>query len=417
MGSSTAWHLANQGESVRLLEMQDSVYTSGSSYGEARIARSSNRGNDMWSYLHNYSVAETQLLIDYLNSQEDGSPFKMEDIYTTSPVTYVGVSAIHDRLLSSLIRQEVDYDMATNPREGKSKFEVVLPDSVLIQREYNKHSGMVNPRKLIACLHEAIKKKGSKISYGTRVTDLRYNKNTDVYEITAENGTGETEVLKAHQIISAAGPHSGELLRNIAPVFEELINPQRVFLAFLRINADKYNSLSGEEKEKLSSFYPVINSHKGTREGSFFSMIEYYDENNLPIFKIGGHFQRSPIANLDGVWEQEVSPDEIAWSMKSTAGYFKMLSLPIEEEDLDVVDGYSCVYSLTETEVPLVTPILNESGEPDHDCIVLGGMSGVGAKGAMTYGLIAANLMTDHSPIDSTYLSTARSLGVERLME
>lgn len=60
MGSSTAWHLSDQGNSILLLEKQDSIYNQGSSYGEARIARSSNRGNDIWSYLHNSSVAETQ---------------------------------------------------------------------------------------------------------------------------------------------------------------------------------------------------------------------------------------------------------------------------------------------------------------------------------------------------------------------
>lgn len=41
MGSSTAWHLSNQDENVILIEQQDSVYTFGSSFGEARIARAS----------------------------------------------------------------------------------------------------------------------------------------------------------------------------------------------------------------------------------------------------------------------------------------------------------------------------------------------------------------------------------------
>jgi len=52
MGSSTAWHLSDQGNSVLLLEKQDSVYTQGSSFGEARIARSSNRGNDTASMIN-----------------------------------------------------------------------------------------------------------------------------------------------------------------------------------------------------------------------------------------------------------------------------------------------------------------------------------------------------------------------------
>jgi len=55
MGSATAWQLANEGHKVLLIEQQDTVYTTGSSQGTARIARSSNRGDDIWSYLHNLS--------------------------------------------------------------------------------------------------------------------------------------------------------------------------------------------------------------------------------------------------------------------------------------------------------------------------------------------------------------------------
>jgi len=115
MGSSTAWHLSHQDQSVLLLEKQDSIYTHGSSYGEARIARSSNRGNDLWSYLHNRSLTETETLIEYLNSIEDGQTFTMKDIYTTSPVTYVGRITIFEKLMASLIRQNVDYKIASNP--------------------------------------------------------------------------------------------------------------------------------------------------------------------------------------------------------------------------------------------------------------------------------------------------------------
>ena len=85
--------------------------------------------------------------------------------------------------------------------------------------------------------------------------------------------------------------------------------------------------------------------------------------------------------------------------------------------DLELVDGYSCVYSLTETEVPLVTPIVRADSTPNTDFIVLGGMSGVGAKGAMTYGLIAANLMNGVSETDSMYAVTQKALGFERLLE
>jgi len=417
MGSSSAWHLTNTGHNVLLIEKQDSVYTQGSSYGEARIARSNNRGNDIWSYLHNRSLKETKVLIDFLNKSGDGSQYKMEDIYTTSPVTYVGRIGIYDKLFASLKRQKVDYDMAITPAEGASKFNVQLPDSVLIQREYNQHSGMVNPKTLITYLHQAVKQKGSQINYNTKVIDLKYNSEKKHYEIqTQSEKTGETHLIRTQKIVSAAGPYTGQLLKNVAPYFDDLINPQRVFLAFFKIKENIYRVLSADHKEKLQSYYPVINSSKGTRAGSFFSMIEYYDYNKHPVIKVGGHFQRSAIDDLDQVWRKQLTAEEIEWSQNSTAAYFKLLNIPVTLNDLELVKGYSCVYSLTENEVPFITPIPNEDNSPNNNCIVMGGMSGVGAKGAMTYGLIAADLINETTQTDSLHLVTAKALGFDRLL-
>lgn len=419
MGSSAGWHLSGNNNPILLLEMQDSVYTYGSSYGEARIARSNNRGNDIWSYLHNRSVKETQDLVEYLNSTEEGAPYAMDMVYTTSPVTYVGRTRIYERLLASLERQKVTYDMASTPQEGKANYDVNLPDSVLIQREYNQHSGTMNPKALIQLLHRGITKKGGEIRYQTKVTKLQYNEKNQWYEIETKNiKNGKTEVLRSKKIVSAAGPYTGQLLKDIAPYFEDLISPERVFLAFYKIKESAYANLSGDDRAKLRDFYPVINSSKGTRSGSFFSMIEYYDEKDQPIIKIGGHFQRSSIENLDEVWKRELSQEEIDWSLNSTADYMQLLNLPIRKEDFELVNGYSCVYSLTSSEVPLVTPILTKERTPNNNFIVMGGMSGVGAKGAMTYGLIAAEQISGNmAEKDSLYQVTAEAIGFGRLKE
>ena len=416
MGSSAAWHLSDQGNSILLLEKQDSIYTQGSSLGEARIARSSNRSSDIWSFLHNKSVAETQRLINYLQGEAASPAYKIEDLYTTSPVTYVGRTKVYEQLRASLIRQNIEYQMAITPEEGMSKFDVTLPDSVLIQREYNTHSGTLNPHKLISYLHKAIAKKGNKIYYNTEVTDIRFNEESDLYEIEAKDAaTGSVRLLHAKNVISAAGPYTGKLLKNVAPYFDNLINPQRVFLAFLKIKKADYQNLTNEEKEKIKSFYPVINSSKGTRDGSFFSMIEYFDKDSVPVIKIGGHFQRTEIDNLDKVWAKDLSVSEVAWSLTNTLEYFQLLNLPVSQDQIEYVNGYSCVYSLTETEVPFVTPILNEDNSPNERFIVLGGMSGVGAKGTMAYGLIAANILNKKSSNDSLYNVVKKALGVERL--
>ena len=414
MGSSAAWHLSKSGKEVLVLEKQDSIYTEGSSYGEARIARSSNRGNDIWSYLHNRSVKETGELIAFLNNEDQSNPVKMEDIYTTSPVTYVGRLHIYDKLLASLVRQNVDYKMAITPQEGEEIFDVQLPDSILIQKEYNKHSGTINPKVLIKTLHRAVRKKGNQVRYNQQATGIKRLDNG--FEINVQDlTTGNYNTLKAKNVISAAGPYTGILLNEIAPYFDKLINPQRVFLAFFRIKKETYNNWDVNQKQKLSEAYPVINSSAGTRDGSFFSMIEYLDEEGVPVIKIGGHFQRSDIQNLDEVWKKGLSDKEISWSKENTLRYFELLKLPHNSDLLELVDSYSCVYSLTQTEVPYVSNLLLDNENPDPHFVVLGGLSGVGAKGAMTYGLIATNLLLGIDEENLMYQKVKEALGIERL--
>ena len=70
MGSSTAWQLSKYNQNVLLIEQQDSIYTFGSSFGEARISRSLGPKDNIFSYLQQTSVSETQHLIDYLMKDE-----------------------------------------------------------------------------------------------------------------------------------------------------------------------------------------------------------------------------------------------------------------------------------------------------------------------------------------------------------
>ena len=250
------------------------------------------------------------------------------------------------------------------------------------------------------------------IMYNTSVTQIQKVDDTEAYKVAIKGAT-----FKTKSIVSAAGPYTGELLRQHAPYLDSLINPQRVFLAFLKIKPSTYAALAENQKKKLLDYYPVINSSKGTRSGSFFSMIEYYDEHDHPVIKIGGHFQRSNIDKLDKVWQQELEQSEIEWSINSTADYIKLLNIPITKSDLVFDHGYSCVYSLTDTEVPLVTPLIGEGKNPDNNFVAMCGMSGVGAKGAMTYGLIASNIILNKTEKDTSFNTVTKALGYERLLE
>ena len=338
----------------------------------------------------------------------------MTDIYTTSPVSYVGRLGIFDQLMASLIRQNVTYKIAATPEEGMRIFDAVLPDGVLLQREYLQHSGTLNPAMLIRYLHTAIRINGGKVYYNRKVTGLNKSKNGWLISYRDSDAAEDFE-LEIDRVVSAAGPFTGQLLKEVAPYFDELINPQRVFLCFFEIDPKRYNELSNKNKEKLIHAFPVINSSKGGRMGSFFSMIESFTSDSIPIIKIGGHFQRSSISDLDEVWRKEVNAEEQEWSRSNLLDYFHMLRIPIGNEDLQFHDDYSCVYSLTESEVPLVTPIIGDDGNPDTTFVVLGGMSGVGAKGTLTYGKVAADLMIGNEPQTEEEIQLHDAFGYRRL--
>ena len=415
MGSATAWHLVNANIDVLVIEQQDSIYTYGSSLGTARIARSSNRSNNMWSYLHNRTVAEAEKLISFLNEGQEAVKYSMDDIYNTTPANYVGLSRIFDQLVGSFKTQKVDGKLATTPQEGEDLFNIQIPEGVLYHREYNPHTGTINPKQLISHLHTGIRKKHGRVLYSHRVESLV--EKDGLFEITVTDlKTEEIKTIKSRKVVSAAGPYTGSLLKDVAPYFQVLITPQRVFISFFKVESEVWNNYSKDQKKQVFDGYPVINSSAGTRKGSFFSMIEYIDTDGIPVIKIGGHHQRSDITDLDSVWKQDVSEEEIAWSRRNTLNYFDMLNVPLDSTSLNYIDGYSCVYSLTKTEVPYVTSIKDSNGNENKNLVVVGGMSGGGAKGTMAYGLIAAHLLLNHSESDQQYQEARKALGYDRLI-
>lgn len=411
MGSSTGWELSQAGEKVLLIEQQDSIYTFGSSLGEARISRSLGVKDDIFSFLQQKSVAETRGLIDYLNESESNQ-HSMDDIYRTSPVTYIRYESQEEEINLLLKDQEDHYEFAPDIETARKLFSMEIPDSVMIIREYKQYSGTLNPKVLISKLHKGIAYAGSNVLYNEKVISLR-RKNA-LYEIQIENTkTGQLRTLLSKKIVAAAGPYNGELMEDIAPYFKKLITPKRLFLAFLKINPTIYNSFSTEQQERLQQSYPVADISPEI----FYSMIENFDEDGQPILKVGGHFLRTEIGDLDEIWKEALTQDEIDWSKTNTTRYLKLLDLPVEFDQLEFVRGYSCVYSLTDSEVPYVTSIVDQNNEIDQNIVVIGGMSGIGAKGSLAYGLIASNLLLNKDDTTIMYQKTKAALGVQRLMK
>jgi len=413
MGSAAAWELSRHGQNVLLIEQQDSIYTYGSSFGEARISRSLGPKNDIFSYLQQTSVAETQKLISYLNKVSKRKLHSMEDIYASSPVTYIyGKSQQHE--VNLLLDGQIDhYEYAPSSERALEMFDITIPDSLMVIREYKEFSGTLNPKVLISKLHQGIKYSGSEILYNEKVASLQRKK--DHYEIEITNTkTGENRVILSKKVVSAAGPYTGTLVKSIAPYFNQLITPQRLFLAFLKLEKNTFDSFSTQQKKRLHEYYPIIDDYD---PDMFYSMIEKYDEDGAPILKIGGHFLRTDIQNLDEVWQKELTQNEIDWSKNNTLTYFNMLNMPIDATALNFYKGYSCVYSLTETGVPYVTNAVNDKNEIDPNFVIVGGMSGIGAKGSLAYGLIATNLLLNIEDTTKIYQITKTALGVDRLLE
>jgi glycine/D-amino acid oxidase-like deaminating enzyme len=412
MRSSTAWELSKYGQDVLLIEQQGSVYTSGSSFGEARISRSLGPNQDIFSFLQRTSVSETKNLINYLNKGEIGELHAMENIYTTSPVTYIySKSQLND--VEELLDGQTDkYEYASNADEAKEKFGMKISDTTMVIREFKQYSGTLNPKVLIEKLHKGIRKAGNRINYNQKVISLK--KEDGIYKIKImDTKTGAAKTILSKKVVAAAGPYNGTLVKDIAPYFSSLISPKRLFLSFLKIDSDKYDILTVEQKKKLKESYPVayLNSE------IFYSMIEEYDEEDNPLLKVGGHFLRTDIMDLDAVWAMELTAQEIQWSKENTVDYLSKLNLPIELSDLEYDRGYSCVYSLTTSEIPYVSKVLKNDIDFDSSFVLVGGMSGVGAKGSLAYGLIAADLILDNKNDSFMYQKAKSALGSERLMK
>ncbi|NKB88472.1 MAG: FAD-dependent oxidoreductase [Acidobacteria bacterium] len=410
MGSSTAWQLARAGQRVLLLEKQAAVYSQGSSFGDARIARSLGPPGDMWSYMHNRTVSEAEQLIAFL--RDHGDDAAMTDIYSTSPVNYVRNEGRLEGY-AYLPDQPDEYEIATTPEEGVARFGLAIPSDVFVVREYKEHSGTINPSALIGLLHRAIGLAGGHVEYGREVTELG---RTDTgYELLIRtDGEEAGHRLVAPKVVSAAGPYTGPLLSEIAPEFDELISPERVFLAFYEIAPDFWEGLSTEQQGRLRDLFPAINSTVATRDGTNFSMIERDTERGTPILKIGGHFQRSEIEDLDAVWAQELSAEELEWASSSLLRHLSLLDLELTSDHLLLDSGYSCVYSLTATEVPYVTHALRPDESVDPNLVIVAGLSGVGAKGALAYGVIAADLVLDRTEASAEYVAARAAFGLER---
>lgn len=407
MGTSVMWKLVEQGEKALLVDQEGKDNRNCSSFGSARIARSLGPKKDVFSYVHNQTIEEVKSLIRFLNRNKSSAKHKMEDIYSTSPVSYLYKKDQYDAINKLRYKkQRNDYRRASGDSAFR-KFGVTLKDDEVLVREFRKYSGTINPAELINKLRLAIGKKKGKIKYNTKVTKLI--KKGDFFELELLNlKTNKSKIIQTKKVIVAAGPYTVSVLKNFAPYFNRVITPKRVLLSYFKISDKRYQQLSETEKKSIFNAQPIFSQIKK----EYFSMIERFDENNAPIFKAGGHKIRRNITDIDKVWNLEPRKKEVKWIKKKFRKHFEMLEIFLKKKDIELVAAYNCVYSVTRSEIPLVMNVQNAYGSLDKNIVVIGGMSGIGAKGCLAYGAIGANLILGKTGNDSKiYRKAVKAFG------
>jgi glycine/D-amino acid oxidase-like deaminating enzyme len=402
MGSSAAWQLSQYGEKVLLIEQQGPVYTYGSSYGESRISRSLGPEEDIFSFIHNKTVSEAKRLISFLNTIENDALHSMEDIYVTNPVTYIFDDTGTDEIKALCHpKQQDNYKVAT-AKNISEVFGMNLQNSDTVIREYRDYTGMIKPKVLISKLHKAIKHHNNEILFSQTIISI--SEKDSFYEIeTIDSNTLKSKTFQTEKLVIAAGPYTGKLLTKIAPSFDKLISPVRVFSAFFKIKKATYKTFTDQEKETIRLSVPLFYQYGNM----FYAMIDSIDDDGSAIFKTGGHAVYNSIENMDECWGIKPSAENIEWSGEELYQYLKAINISLEKEDIEYVHGHSCVYSLTATKIPVVTAVKNKI---DNSLVVIGGMNGVGAKGSLCYGLIAANTLLNKEDRDPMYIKTRNVL-------
>lgn len=388
MGASAAWKLAERGAKVTMIEQQEKNYSIGSSYGTTRIARSLGPKKDVYSYVHNVTLKEVSKLVAFLNSEDPKQPHTMEDVYTTLPVTYLHPSSDRPKISKFRFKkQKNDYSKASQSSSFR-KFGMTIPEDTFVVREKRQYSGSLNPTALQDKLRAGIEKKGGRIKYQHQVVGLL--KKDDIFELEIlDLKTKKVQHLKANKVVVAAGAYTSEILKDFAPYFNQILTPKKIALSFIKIKDTRYQELTEAEKATFQSGFPFF-SQLGKQ---YFAMISSEENGKSPIIKAGGHQQRQNIQNLEKIWNEAPTEKDKKWIQKQYLKHLKMLEIHLTKNDLEEVISYNCVYTETQSQTPIVSAIFNKNGALDRDIAVIGGMSGIGAKGCLCYGMLATDLM------------------------
>ncbi len=338
MGSSVAWKPVDRGANVTLIGQQDQSYLNGSSYGKARISRSLGPKKDVFSYAHNQTIKEVTKLIDFLNGDSTNKEHSIDDIYSSSPVSYLYPRDQYNEIKKLRYKKQKNDFNSASQRSAFRKFRMSIPDNSIIVREKRQYSGTLNLEELIKKLRSGIERKNGKIKYGDKV--IKLVKNDGAFQVDILNTkTQETQSLKANKVIVAAGPYINKVLKEYAPYLNRILTPKKVVLSFLKITDERYDQLTESEKNALFNGFPYF-SQIGNE---YCAMLSNGEKSKSPIFKTRAHQRRRNIHDLGNVWTEMPQKKEIKWLKKQFRKHLKMFKIQLSKNDIEEVFSNSSV--------------------------------------------------------------------------
>ena len=356
MGYCTAWQLClRYGLRVVLVDKkQGHTEEHFSSRGASRMTRSLGSEDDVLSLIHCSSVNEVKAFV-----ASKQSTLTLSDIYQTAPLHYIFPD---EQTTPTTIFGIPEGDLPEHCSWTKSS-----PSSILTERR--ECTGTLNPEALLRGLRSAFKEMGGVV----RVSTVIGVEVAEGVKVTVQE-EGTVDVIASQHMVWCGGafPPPEKVPSELLSIHAKT-SPMRVPLFFFR-----FFGCSSQLHESL----PAVH---------FTEQLAYImkDAQEEEVIKIGFHHLREkiPEAGIDAVWAKGVTTEEIAMAEKAVKGHLALMGVAGE---VGFVSGVSCVYSMTDSGVPLVANVTTKSG--CSRVTYVGGMSGVGAKGCMAYGRIAAHL-------------------------
>mmetsp|Transcript_33627 Transcript_33627/g.106927 ORF Transcript_33627/g.106927 Transcript_33627/m.106927 type:complete len:453 (+) Transcript_33627:164-1522(+) len=364
MGSATAFHLAQKGLSVMLLEQYDFLHSRGSSHGDSRITRK--------SYPQAYYTSMMKEAYSLWNEAEEMTGLK---IFTpTGGIDFGedGSPGITNVVASSEINGE-PYEVLS-PAELQARFPMwALPEGY--SAVYSPQSGVLDATRGVA-VHQFL----------ARAHEVDLRDNVTVTGIRLGPGGADIETsegrVSAGKVVVTAGPWAGRMLgesirsgASEAPLAAPPLRPIHTTVAYYKCNPDMLPQFKGR-----CPIFLFRNEHRGD---AIYGMPV---PGRKGVIKVGRH--GGPDTDPDNRSTDPHEPDLRDFVVPFIERY--MTGINVGQR----VEAHGCMYTMTPDEDFILDHLPGSGGV----CTVGAGFSGHGFKLGPLVGRILADLAVGDNP-------------------